>query len=343
MEESILTNKPLKKWVVILLGIILVSLIVGSVVFLSRQNKSNSSGLVQFNLSVNTWVGYGPMYLAKEKGFFADEGVDVNIAVLEDTAQRKAAMINGTVDGLGDTVDLLVLSRDESVPSVTVLEVDESDGADGILATSDIKTVQNLKGKKIAVQKNFVGESFLMYVLKKNGLSATDVNMVDMESGVAGAAFASGQVDVAVTFEPWLSQGKNRAGGHILVSSANEPGVIVDTLSVNETYLKNNPDTVKKVLRAWFKALDYWRENTEESNQIMAKYYNVTPEEFAEYISGVKWPTLNENIVYFGEGSAKGKFYEVADTFSNIFLELNTIKAKPDIDRAVDKSILNNL
>jgi len=343
MEDEISPNNSKRKWLTASLGIILIGFIVGGVYFLYHKNNKGSEGLDQFNLSVNTWVGYGPLYLAQEKGFFKDEGVNVNITILEDTAQRKAAMMNGTVDGLGDTVDLLVLSRDEGVPSVTVLQVDESNGADGIVTTNDIKTVQGLKGKKIAVQKNFVGESFLMYVLKKNGMSLSDVNEVDTESGAAGAAFASGQVDAAVTFEPWLSKAKERKDGKVLVSSADEPGVIVDTLSINTSYLKNHPDTVKKVARGWFKALDYWKANPQESNEIMAKHYNVSTSEFADLITGVKWPTLDENKTYFGPGEQKGKFYSIADIFSNAFLELGSIKSKPNIDDAVDKNIINNL
>lgn len=339
-ENEVIARKPSKTWLVAIITIVVVALVAGGIFFLNKKDSKKSADAENFNLSVNTWVGYGPMYLAKEKGFFAEEGVNINVSVLDDAAQRKAAMINGTIDGLGDTVDLLVLSRDEQVPSVTVLQVDDSKGADGIVVSDNIKTLQDLKGKKIAVQKNFVGESFLMYVLKKNGISITEVEESDTESGAAGAAFVSGQVDAAVTFEPWLSKSSERKGGKVLVSSADEPGVIVDTLSINETYLKDHPDTVKKVLRGWFKALDYWKSNPDEANEIMAKYYNVSAEEFADLITGVKWPTLAENKTYLQKD---GKFYEVADTFSNIFLELGTIKAKPNIDAAIDSSIINDL
>lgn len=339
-ENEKIARKPSKTWLVAIITIVILALVTGGILFLNKKDSKKSTDNENFNLSVNTWVGYGPLYLAEEKGFFAEEGVDVNISVLEDVAQRKSAMINGTIDGLGDTVDLLVLSRDEGVPSVTVLQVDDSKGADGIVVTDSIKTVQDLKGKKIAVQKNFVGESFLMYVLKKNGMSISDIEEVDTESGAAGAAFVSGKVDAAVTFEPWLSKSSERKGGKVLVSSADEPGVIVDTLSINETYLKDHPDTVKKVLRGWFKALDYWKSNPNEANEIMAKYYNVSATEFADLITGVKWPTLSENKTYLQKNA---KFYEVADTFGNIFFELGTIKAKPDIDVAIDNSIINNL
>lgn len=299
--------------------------------------------LPEFNLSVNSWVGFGPFFLAKEKGFFEDEGIAVKISLMEDTAQRKVAMAKGDIDGLGDTVDLLVLSREEGIPSVAVMQVDTSNGADGILAIDAIKTVQDLKGKKIAVQKNFVSEAFLNYILKKNGLSPNDVQAIDTEAGAAGAAFVSGSVDVAVTFEPWLSKAQERRGGHILISTAEEPGVIVDILSVNQYYLQRHRENVKKLMRGWFKAINYWRENPQDANEIMAKYYHLTPQEFADIITGLYWPSYQENLTYFGTKENPGQIYDVADTFIKIFLETKQIKVAPDLTNAINDSLLRTL
>lgn len=325
----------------IIIGILTV-LVAAVVVVLLLQGRQ-SFEQQKFTLSVNSWVGFGPFWLALEKGFFRDEGVEVKIVTLEDTAQRKAAMLKGDIDGLGDTVDLLVLERDEGVPAVAVMEVDVSNGADGILATDDIKSVQDLKGKKIAAQRNFVSEAFLHYVLQKNGLSPEDVEIIDTEAGAAGAAFVSGNVDVAVTFEPWLSKARERTGGKVFVSSADEPGVIVDILTINEDYLARNPEVVKKVMRAWFRAIDYWKSNREEANAIMASHYNVPANEFEEIISGLIWPTHKENTAYFGTPSNPGKIYAVAETFVEIFLKTNQIKSRPDIEKAIVSQLLYKL
>lgn len=326
----------------IIVGAIIVLIVVAGAIWFSQNQQPSENP--KFTLSVNTWVGFGPFWLAQEKGFFTDEGVDVEIVSLEDTAQRKAAMIKGDIDGLGDTVDLLVLARDEKVPSVAVMEVDMSSGADGILVAEGIDSVQDLRGKRVAVQRNFVSEAFLDYVLQKNNMLPTDVQKIDTEAGAAGAAFVSGNVDVAVTFEPWLSKAQERkGGGKVLVSSADEPGVIVDILTINENYLAQNPEIVKKVMRAWFKAVDYWKENPEEANAIMARYYNVSPEEFADIISGLIWPSYEENIVYFGTSERPGRIYEVANTFVDVFLKTGQIKSRPDMTKAINSQLLNEL
>jgi NitT/TauT family transport system substrate-binding protein len=322
---------------------IIALLIVPTLLIAGCAEAPQEKELKDFKLSVNTWVGFGPFYLAEEMGFFEEEGLDVDIIVMEGTAERKSSMITNRIDALGDTVDLLVLARDQKVPGVAVLEVDLSDGADGLIATEEIQSLADLKDGKVAAQKNFVGESFLLYLLKKNGMSVDDVTIIDTESGAAGAAFVAGQVDAAVTWEPWLSKAKERQGGHVVVSSADEPGVIVDILTINENVLQNRPDEVKALMRAWFKAIDYWESNKDEANAIMTKNYDMPVEEFADIISGVKWPSYQDNLEYFGTSDNPGKIYEVADVFSEVFLETGSITAKPDMNKAVDESLLVEL
>jgi NitT/TauT family transport system substrate-binding protein len=327
------------KKLILIITIMMISLLVGC----AEVEEDTTVELKDFKLSVNTWVGFGPFYLAEELGYFEDEGLDVEIIVMEGAAERKSSMVTNRIDALGDTVDLLVLARDQDVPEVAVLEIDLSDGADGLIATEDIKSLADLKGKKVAAQKNFVGESFLLYLLKKNNMSVDDVTIVDTESGAAGAAFVAGHVDAAVSWEPWLSKANERAGGHVVISSADEPGVIVDILTINENVINDRPDEVKALMKGWFNAVNYWENNKEDANARMAKHYNMPVEEFADIISGVKWPGYQENVEYFGTSDNPGKIYEVANTFGDVFLETDSIAEKPDLTKAIDESFLVSL
>ena len=116
----------------------------------------------------------------------------------------------------------------------------------------------------------------------------------------------------------------------------------MDVLSIREQYLYDHPDVVKKVMRAWFTAIDYWKHHQEEANAIMAKHYSVTPNEFAEMISGLYWPTHEQNITFFDE-PGKGKYWSVADTFGDIFSSTGQIKSKPDMVQATNTRLLQTL
>lgn len=293
-----------------------------------------------FKINVDTWIGYAPLRLAQEKGFFGD--VDVQIVTTPDVAQRKLILARGENQAMAETVDMLVLDQDEEVPTVAVTGLDFSNGADGIVAVNDIKTIEDLKGKSVLVQKNYASEALLNYLLEKNGIAFSDVTTIDSEAGAAGAAFVAGKTDVAVTFEPWLSKATERGDGHILVSSADAPGVIVDVLSVQRDYLQAHPEVVKQVVSGWFQAVEYWKAHPEESNAIMAPYYQVTPEEFAEQVEGLEWPSLEENVTYFGDGSGS-TIYDIADTFVQIFLKTGQIETAPDMKPGISASVLESI
>jgi NitT/TauT family transport system substrate-binding protein len=296
-----------------------------------------------FRLNVDTWVGYAPFWLGIDKGLFDEQGVTVQITTMPDVGQRKTSMIKGVTDGIAETVDMLVLDREERVPSIAVMQLDVSNGADGILATNNIRTVEDLRGKRIAVQKNYASEALLNYVLQKHGIHSTEVHELDTEGGAAGAAFVSGQVDVAVTFEPWLSKAKQRRGGRVLISSADVPGVIVDILSIRAEYLHEHPEVVAKVMRGWFKALDQWKHDPAGANAIMAKHYNSSPAEFKSLISGLIWPSYEDNRAYFGTVQAPGVIHAVAHTFVQVFRETGQIRSIPNMALAIDGAPLASL
>jgi NitT/TauT family transport system substrate-binding protein len=128
-----------------------------------------------------------------------------------------------------------------------------------------------------------------------------------------------------------------------LVNSSEIPGVLLDMLSVNESYLISRPENVKKVMRGWFKAVDYWRNNTVEANQIMATYFNLQPQEFSDFISGLKWPTYSENLVFYGTKDNPGELFNITNTFSDAFLRIGSISAKPDMAKSIDQSLLEDL
>lgn len=300
----------------------------------------DTSEKTTFTMSVDTWIGYAPLYLAKEKGF--NDGVDVEILMTPDVAQRKLMLERGDIAGMAETVDQLVLDHSQGIHTVAVTSMDVSNGGDGIVAVDSIKTIQDLKGKTVFLQKNYISEALLDYLLEKNGMNFTDVNTVDIEGSAAGAAFAAGKTDAAVTFEPWLSKAKERTGGHVLLSSKDAPGVIVDILSVHEQYLHDHPDVVAKVVRGWFRAVEYWRQHPAEANAIMAKYYSITPKEFADDISGLLWPSYDENVKYFTKGTSPS-IYTVADIFVRIFQKTGQIRSVPDLTTAVDASVLQSI
>ena len=179
-----------KMWVVALL---VVSVLFAGTAFAGENIK----------IAVSIWLGYAPLYLAKEKGFFQKRGLDVDVVVINSPVDRRAAFAADRIQGFATTVDTLVITAaaETPIPVKQVLVLDASHGADGLVAKKDIKTIQDLKGKTVAGQMGGGASYFwLNYVLTQNGMKLSDLKMVDMRAPDAGAAFVAEKVDAAVTW-----------------------------------------------------------------------------------------------------------------------------------------------
>ena len=133
------------------------SLVVGMMVLVFLFAGS-AFGAEPIKLGMSTWLGYAPLYLAKEKGFFKKQGVDVEVVVIESPADRRAAFAADKIQGMATTVDTHVMTAaaENPIPVKQVLALDDSHGGDGIVAKKEIKTQTasdlGLKGEEVGLQ-----------------------------------------------------------------------------------------------------------------------------------------------------------------------------------------------
>lgn len=222
-------------------------------------------------IGYNIWVGLGPLFVAKEKGFFAEEGVEVELIGMEIPEALYSGLLAGQLDANIVTIDTVVPHFDPEQPYACVMVTDESLGADGILATRDIQTIADLRGKMVAVPHGSVAQFYLNVLLKKAGLTQGDLEVVDLPAEDADNAFLMGEVDAAVTWEPWLTQGRQAAHGHVLAVSSETPGLIVDCLLTKPEVLDDRLTEFKALARAWDAAVHYAEAHPDQANEIMGQ------------------------------------------------------------------------
>ena len=261
-----------------------------------------------FNIGMVTFAGYAPLYLAKEKGFFGDLNVDLKR--IEDVSSIRAGMANKELDGYLATPDI-ALDTDARPPGRAVWAIDESAGGDGVVVAGDVKDIQGLKGKKIAAEPGLPPHFVLLYLLHQNGLSSKDVQIQDMTTQNAAAAFASSSVDAAGIYEPYLSTAqKQRKGSRIVLSSAQTPDMIVDLIFARDDVVTSRPDDINKLIAGWRKAMEFIKSNPDEANAIMAKAFNLSVNDFKDTVGGIRWLDLPENRRLFGTDATPGPLYK---------------------------------
>ena len=302
-----------------------------------------SASAEPIKLGMSTWLGYAPLYLAKEKGFFQKQGIDVEIVVIESPADRRAAFAADKIQGMATTVDTHVMTAaaENPIPVKQILALDDSHGGDGMVAKKEIKTIKDLKGKTVAAQLGAGASYFwLNYVLAQNGMKLADLKAIDMKAGDAGSAFVAGKVDAAVTWEPWLSRAKETPFGHVLLSSDKTPGIIVDSLAFKPDFIKNRGADVKKIVAGWYEAVEFAVKSPSEADVIMAKFTGQKPEEFTKEKTGVRFYGVKENKDYFGTPQKPGLLYKVTQRAADLWFDLKLIKTRPKAADLIDGSFL---
>ena len=279
-----------------------------------------AAGAEDVTMAFCTWTGYAPMFIAKELGYFEDAGINMNIEIIEDESTYAALLTQGSVQFLATAQDPNIKMFANGAPSRYVLAMDASCGADGLVTTEDIKSLDDLNGKTLALDTAASSYYFFLTALEDaSSLKEEDITLAEMsDTTEAGLAFMSGQVDAAIMWEPELSEALDSVeGAHALVTSANYPETILDSLVVNESYAQDHPEVVESVAKAWYKAVDYLRENPEEACELMASgFEEVTAEDIAGDMEGLQFfgreenETLNDSAT---ERSIKAISQDMAD------------------------------
>lgn len=325
----------------VLVAVLTLLLLVSVVGCGSVANTPAKSGPTPVTLALSTWIGYAPLYIAKEKGFFEKHGVDMTLTKMEAVADRRSALAANRIQGFATTVDTHVVTAASGVPVVQVVALDDSYGGDGIVAKKEIKNFKDLVGKTVAVQTDGGASYFwFLYMLKQEGVNAKDIKLQSMGAGDAGAAFVANKVDAAVTWEPWLSKAKETTFGSVLYSSDKTPGVIADTIGLRKDFVDKNPQVVQGIVDAWFDAIDFWKQNPDEANAIMAKAMGQTKEAFVQSLKEVRFYGKAENKEYFGTKEKPGKLYELTKIGNDFWFENKIITKQQDPTSLIDYSFI---
>ncbi|MBL7222919.1 MAG: ABC transporter substrate-binding protein [Candidatus Brocadiae bacterium] len=299
--------------------------------------------LDRLSIAFQSWVGYGPLYPAADKGFFAEEGLELMFVDEELDAARRDAFKAGMLDAEAGTIDLLVSKRAGDTPVVAIAVIDLSLGGDAIVATEGIRSLEDLVGKRVSLARDDVGETFLAYLLHEAGLSLEQLTIVPVSPEKAAQAFLDGKVDAAVTWEPWVSRAAAREGAHVLVSTREKPGIIVDVLTVREQIVRDNPAAVRGLLRGWYRAVEYYKAHPDEGSRVIAPHFGLSPEQYRKEVKGLYWPTCEEALEHFGTAEHPGSLWKLFDTIALIKHRNGRIPRKPDGGRALCPDMLRAL
>lgn len=296
-------------------------------------------------IGYSDWPGWVAWEVAIEKQWFKEEGVDVVFEWFDYVASMDA-FAAGKLDAVAMTNGDALVTGATGAKSVMILINDYSNGNDMVVASPGIDSLKDLKGKKIGVEIGFVGHLLLLNGLEKNGMTEADVELVNVPTNETPQVLASGEVDAIVAWQPSSGQALTLVpGSKPVYTSADEPGLIYDVLSVSPESLAARRDDWKKVLKVWYKAVAYLKDpkTREDAVKIMASRVGLEPAEYKSFIDGTNILTLDEAKKFMPKAEGFTSLHgssKIADDFN---VANKVYEAPQDIDAYIDLSLMGEL
>lgn len=317
------------------------ALTLGALGLAACGKTESSSPPMAASLGIVDWIGYAPLYVAREKGFFKALGLDLDARTFSGNQQSTLAFAGGKLDGLADitssAADLASKGKDFRV----VMVVDRSVGADGILARNTIASVADIKGKKVALEEGTVSHYFFLQVLAEAGLTEKDITLINTTPADAAAAYQSGAVEVAVTYAPFLGKANQvRKDGRTIYDSSRMPYAVTDLYEFDTKFIESQPQTVQAFVAGILQGLDYIKANPEEGNVILAKQMKIKPEEAADYLKGIQLADLETNIDMLTNSGSPGYLPKAFESISQFLLAQGQIKTIPDSVKIIEPKFI---
>ena len=289
------------------------------------------------------WFGFAPTFVAKDMGYLAEEGVDVEVVFDNDRANVYPALEIGDIDCTQRTIGEHMarpLAADSNLVVIGVIDV--SVGADGVVAAPEIDDVTDLVGKTFAGEINHPGTLMTAHALSQAGYSLEDVDLRLIATDDAFAVFEDPQVAAVATWEPMLSEivaNTSKEGSRILLSSADFEGLITDVVIVNKADYEANREKYAAFMRGIYRAVDLFNNDPEKFLEIAAPHYDVTPEQMAADLGGVYYTSYEDAIEFFGADGQPPKLKQVIDDLNEINVSLDLMDEPISYEDMVDPTL----
>lgn len=311
-------------------------------------------------VGVVTWGGYAGGQLFNE-GFLAnaesrfqkDYGLSVEFVLNDDIESSLKAWEAGEIDAHWWTADVFNTVADELAiynPKVFI-QADWSRGGDAIVAVRGINSINDLRGRKIAVAFKTPSHSFLLWALESAGMTPKDVVIVEVASAIdAAAAFKADQVDAAVVWSPDDQACKDAVpGAKILTNTKEAKYIIGDIFFAKEEVLKARHDDFVNLTEGWLNGAAMVNTSPaakQKAAKILSAGLNQPEDYCLGAIENVRLTTLGDNVNFFNlNGNYTGvKGEDIYTKTGRLYQKYGIIKGSfPDWRSVIDLSIIREV
>lgn len=316
--------------------------------------------------ALNVWAGWGPIILANNgfkpgKIWKTPDGKEfkVELVLIDDPAAMIAAYASGQVHIGWGTLDMVPLfvdgmldrtgkPKDSRIIPRIFQQIDWSNGGDGIVVREDIRTVSDLRDKKVVLAQNSPSQYFLLNILVAGGIQPAEVNMTFTNTAFeAAAAFAADKtLSGAVSWSPDIYNLAKAKGNHMLVTTQTANKLIADVWFARADFARDNPGIMEGLVRGIFDAMEEMKkpEQKDACSKLMAAGYNIPAADAMGMFNDAHNTNWAENFQFFLNENNPTNFERTWRQAYYLYRQVGTIQNPAmRFDQVMDFSIIQRL
>lgn len=296
-------------------------------------------------IAYSDWPGFTIFEVAKQKGWFKEAGVEVELVWFDYLPSLDAFSANKVDAVTAVATDVLVNGANGAKSKILCL-LDFSEGSDMIIGAPGVTSLKDLKGKKVGLEVTLVEHLLLLKGLESVGLKQSDVELVNTPTNDTPQVLASGKVSAVGAWYPVSGQAlKQVANSKPLYTSADAKGLIFDALAVNPNSFAKHKAEWTKIVTIYYRTVDYLKDpkTADDAIKIMAAKVGADAAEYAKAIPGTHFLTLAEAKTAFKKGEGLDSIYGSLTIGNKFNLDNKVYKVSQKAESYLFPGIVNEL
>jgi NitT/TauT family transport system substrate-binding protein len=316
--------------------------------------------------ALNVWAGWAPIVLANN-GFKAGQEwktadgkpFKVDLVLIDNPVQMRDAYAAGEVHIGWATLDMVPLflesfvdaqgnPRDSRIMPRIYQQVDFSNGGDGIVVRENIKTVADLRGKKLVLAQNSPSHYFALNMLVSGGVQPSEVEMIFTEDAFQAAAAFNARKEIAgcVSWAPDIYNLAKARGNRLLVTTQQANHLIADVWFARADFARDHTPILESLMRGIFDAMVRLKEQPERQKvaELMAAGYNIPASDALNMLGDAHSTNWAENFQFFLNQNNPANFERIWQRSYRLYGQVRSINHRAiGFDQVMDFSLLQNL
>lgn len=246
------------------------------------------SKLQPLKIGITTWPGFDVVLYAKETGLFQKNGLDIELVRFENQQDSSRAVMRGSLDAAFASLwDVMQVDPGNDKPSV-LLVTNVSHGADGIVTQSGIRSVAELRDKRVGAKLGTVNHLILLESLRLHKVKPSEVKIEDVSNETSAQMIEADKLDAAVLWQPLLGDTAKKAKGNIVYTTKDLDSLVIDVLMTRSQIAQSKKAELTRLISTWFEVMQAVETQPKEVFQKVGKALGQSGESFANDYSGLR-------------------------------------------------------